>query len=654
MVLSAVETDPFEQNALRRVLIVDDDPDFAEGLEITLLAKNHVVGHALNRASAIEEAKRFAPDVALIDLRLADSDGLELISELREVHPELLCVMMTGYASTDSAIKALHEGAFDYMTKPLRTSDLMTTLDRCFKHIDLVRENEEAYSALREAQQAFQNMVDYAPLAFNLKDLQGRYQVVNRHFADWFGLSASQMIGKTVYDLQPPEIADEFIALDRRVTQTRELFEHECDVPFADGTIHRIAVTKYPVLDRDGQLVSIGSINTDITHTRQVERQLQQSQKMEAIGQLTGGIAHDLNNILAVIQGGVELLAKDKNVDPPLIRTVLRATSRGSDLIHRLLAFSRRQPLNPQSVDLTELVGEMADIVTRTLGETIELDIAPAPGLWAVKADVRQVENAILNLAVNAQDAMPDGGRLTIRCTNVRLDQADTKLDPDVTLGDYVVLKVTDTGIGMSPDVRSQAFEPFFTTKDFEQGTGLGLSMVYGFAQQSGGFANIVSEENKGTTVQLYLPRTQEQRTDKEKPACGPAPQGNGELILVIEDDADVRRMTVKQLEVLGYRSIDVADAAAAREVLSAGDPLDLVLSDVVLPGGTSGPEFVDETLRSRPDLRFLFMSGYSIEAIVSSGTLNPAINLLSKPFRRQDLAKAVKRALTEQPGGFD
>ena len=377
-----------------------------------------------------------------------------------------------------------------------------------------------------------------------------------------------------------------------------------------------------------------------------IEEQLQQNEKLKAIGQLTGGVAHDFNNLLAVISGSAELLKFEGSHDEHLVRTILRAAQRGAELTHRLLAYSRQQPLRTKSIDLSALVDSMSGVLGRTLGETIEISTIAAPDLWYSAADPGQVETALLNLAINARDAMPRGGKLLIECQNVHLQGADQAENPEALVGDFVMLAVCDNGTGMAETVRAHAFEPFFTTKDVGKGSGLGLSMVYGFAKQSGGQVTIASEEGRGTTVRLYLPRHQAvpSTAGGEKPV--EIPRGRGETILVVEDDVDARTLTVLMLENLGYRTVDVPDAARALATLTDSMVPDLVLSDVRLPGGIRGTQLAKTVCESHPGLKFIFMSGHPAEASQSSAPLGCDQVLLNKPFQRQQLAKALRQVL--------
>ncbi len=407
------------------------------------------------------------------------------------------------------------------------------------------------------------------------------------------------------------------------------------------GGRHRLPVD---AKDEIGELAAaFDQMTTDLERANE---QLRQSQKMEAIGQLTGGVAHDFNNLLAVILGNAELLEHRSNDNPSLVQAILRAATRGAELTHRLTAFSRQQPLQPRPVDLAALVGNMSDILQRTLGETIEIQTAAEPDLWFARADLGQVENSLLNLAINARDAMAGGGTLRIACNNARLSEAHGLGNSEPLLGDFVVLAVSDTGAGMEESVLERVFEPFFTTKGVGEGSGLGLSMVYGFARQSGGHVTIESAVGQGTTVKLYLPRWEGPADRIEKAASDEIPRGRGEVVLVVEDDPDVREIAVKILDGLGYSVIEAPSAKTARTALDGADGIDLVLSDVVLPAGASGPAFVQEARARYPGLKAVFMSGHMGAAGARSGLPGPVV--LNKPFQRREIAEALRAVLDE------
>lgn len=382
------------------------------------------------------------------------------------------------------------------------------------------------------------------------------------------------------------------------------------------------------------------------------EEALRQSQKMEAVGQLTGGLAHDFNNLLAGISGSLELmalrLAQGRVADVHRYMDAAQgATRRAAALTHRLLAFSRRQTLAPRPTDIAALVGGMTDLIRRTVGPAITLDTKRADDLWTILVDAPQLENALLNLCINARDAMPDGGQITIEMVNRRLDRDHARFD-DIPHGEYVVLCVTDTGTGMTPDVIEKAFDPFFTTKPLGQGTGLGLSMIYGFAKQSGGQVRIESTPGGGTTVHLYLPRyhgaAEQDRIDRARLPEGPA--GSGETVLVVDDESTVRLMIADVLRDMGYRVIEAADSITAMAVLRSDRRIDLLVTDVGLPGGMNGRQLAEAARELRHELNVMFVTGYAENAVLNSGHLSPGMQLLTKPFTVDALVMGIQAAM--------
>jgi signal transduction histidine kinase/PAS domain-containing protein len=390
-----------------------------------------------------------------------------------------------------------------------------------------------------------------------------------------------------------------------------------------------------------------------IEEREQAQEALRQAQKMESIGQLTGGIAHDFNNLLTVITGNVDAARRhigeegEARVQRALGNALIGA-ERAATLTQRLLAFSRRQPLNPRPINPNRLVTDMSELLHRTLGETVAIETVLGAGLWQAEADPHQLENAILNLAVNARDAMPEGGKVTIETSNTHLDQGYAAQHAGVAPGQYVAICVSDTGTGMDADALARAFEPFFTTKDVGKGTGLGLSMVYGFVKQSGGHIKIYSEAGEGTTVRIYLPRFLGEAPAEPARAESIAPEGSrDETVLVCEDDDDVRAYTVDVLRELGYRVLEAHDGPSALRLLGRQDGrVDLLFSDVVLPGGMSGAVVAKEARALRPDLRVLFTTGYARNAIVHHGRLDPGVELITKPFTYAELAARVRDIL--------
>jgi signal transduction histidine kinase/ActR/RegA family two-component response regulator len=389
-------------------------------------------------------------------------------------------------------------------------------------------------------------------------------------------------------------------------------------------------------------------VTDEVTSRMQAEEALRQAQKMEAIGQLTGGIAHDFNNMLAGVIGALNLIQRrlrrgDLDVDK-FIEGALDSAYRAAGLTQRLLQFSRQSPLEPVTLDVNKLTSGMSDLLSRTLGETIHVETVLAAGLWNAKADPSQLENVILNLAVNARDAMPDGGNLTIETSNAYVDDRYAR-DNQMTEGQYVLIAVTDTGQGMTADVLAKVFDPFFTTKPLGKGTGLGMSQVYGFAKQSGGHVKIYSEVGHGTTVKLYLPRQIGAATIVERPKAELAPRGGTETILVVEDDERVRNFAVEALHELGYTVLEAMDGRSALELMQANSEIALLFTDVVMPGMT-GRELANKAVQLHRSLKLLFSTGYTRNAIVHNGVVDAGTNFLQKPYSLNDLARKIRRIL--------
>ncbi|MBL8642993.1 MAG: response regulator [Rhodospirillaceae bacterium] len=396
---------------------------------------------------------------------------------------------------------------------------------------------------------------------------------------------------------------------------------------------------------QDQDSIFIGIIH-DLTERKKTEEQLVQAQKMEAVGQLSGGIAHDFNNLLTVILGNSELLHERLRVREDMQRLagmIRSAAERGAELTRRLLAFSRRQTLQPVATDCNQLILSMDNMLRRTLGENILIDLSLFSSLQTAFADPAQLESAILNLAINARDAIPKGGRLTIATALMPLDQIYSQQHPEVKPGHYVMISVTDDGCGMTPDVLARVFEPFYTTKEVGKGTGLGLSMVYGFIKQSNGHVSIYSEVGLGTSVRLYLPiaSTVAENVNFQRAALSPHNRGEG-LVLIAEDDPFVRTYAVECMESLGYSVVAASNGHEALKALGENPSIWLLFTDIVMPGGLSGLELAEAALKIRPDLRLLFTSGYALETLEAQGRIKPEWAILNKPYRKADLGQRL------------
>jgi PAS domain S-box-containing protein len=486
-------------------------------------------------------------------------------------------------------------------------------------------------------------------------DRQGIIQSYNKACISLFGYAPEEVVGQNVRILMPEPYHSEhdgyiksyldtgvakIIGIGREVMGRRK-----------DGSTFpmELAVGQSP---QGGNHAFVGIIR-DVTERREAEKQreqLRQSQKMEAVGQLTGGLAHDFNNLLAIIIGNLDMLRELRAEDPvtdELVRDALESALRGADLTRRLLAFARRQPLQPERADINEVIGAIVRLLTRTLGENITIELSLSPHVWPVQIDRAQFEAVIANLATNARDAMPRGGALLIDTRNTHLDAAYVAAHTDVAAGDYVAVEVSDSGTGMPPDILSRIFEPFFTTKEQGKGTGLGLSMVFGFMKQSGGHITVYSEEGNGTTFRLYLPRLDELAAAQEERSEEPASRGGSETVLVVEDNPGLRRIVVRQLSEAGYHVLEAPDAEAAMAIIDTLEPIHLLLTDVVMPGEMDGRDLARVAVLRRPLLRTLLTSGFP-DARWGGSTSRTGGRLLSKPYRKEELRRAVREALDE------
>ncbi len=483
-------------------------------------------------------------------------------------------------------------------------------------------------------------------------DARSMIMSVNPAFLDLFHWLESDVIGKQLSDFIHPDDLEQCTDRWQQTIQTGHPFRSEVRVLNKQGQFSPIDLSGS---HRDGTSLLIGR---DIKAEQEAEAclkktesALQQAQKMESLGRLTGGVAHDFNNLLQVISGNLQLLeplVSENERATRWVSTALDSVAKGAKLSGSLLAFGRKQALEPKVVNIGKALASMAEIMRRTLGEGLDVEVNTKPDLWNTFIDVAQIENALLNLGINARDAMEGSGRLTIEVENAVLGQAYAGDHEDVTAGEYVMLAVSDTGSGMSAQVLQQAFEPFFTTKAVGKGTGLGLSMVFGFVKQSGGHIKIYSEVGEGTTVKLYLPRCMEAEEQLESPDTRPV-VGGTETVLVVEDDKSVQATTVEILKEMGYRVLKASDASAALSIVESGIHIDLLFTDVIMPGPLKSPELARKASELLPGLAVLYTSGYTENAIVHGGRLDRGVELLGKPYSREALARRIRHVLANQ-----
>ncbi len=531
------------------------------------------------------------------------------------------------------------EAARDAAGRPLRLSGSISDISAQI----------EAEEALNRSQNFYGTILDSLPLFIAYVDRDERIVYANRNFQEFFAVPLANSRGRVIND----------VIGDRRYgaigPMVREAFhgkatEGQGRFRAHSGRVLDLDALFLPHYDDDGDLQGCIVAARDMTDKRQLEAELRQSQKMEAVGRLTGGIAHDFNNLLSVIVGNLQLLGRSLRESPRLLRqteTALSAAMRGAALTRRLLGFARQQVLDPKVVDLNGMIGGMYELLRRTLTGDIEIEQQLEAEVWATRADPGQLENSVLNLVINARDAMPNGGVITLATRNATIDADRAQGEEGIAPGEYAVLEVKDTGVGMSAQVLKRVFEPFFTTKDVGKGSGLGLSMVYGFVKQSGGHVTITSVPNQGTTVHMYFPRVHASlaRTVVDASAPLDLPRGS-DLILVVEDNAEVRRTAVDILGTLGYRVLEASNGHHAMEKFMQHPEIELVFSDVMLPGGLLGSQLVGKLQEHRPDLRILMTSGFSESGIMNRGVLDGTIELLQKPYKVEELARRVRALL--------
>ncbi|MGY8708225.1 ATP-binding protein [Bradyrhizobium sp. 18BD] len=504
-----------------------------------------------------------------------------------------------------------------------------------------------------EARASEQRFRDYAETASDWFWETGPDHVftyVSERF-DAFGMNREATIGRRRFDAavdhesEPEKWREHIAALDRH--EPFRKFEYRGrDLA---GRVRHFSVNGQPMFAADGRFMGYRGSATDLTEQHETEERLRQSQKMDAIGQLTGGVAHDFNNVLTVITGTIEIIQEglaDKPQFAAIAQLIDDAAARGAGITSQLLTFARRQPLEPREIDVNALVVETAKLLRPILGEHFEIVTRLADDAWCAMADPSQLSSAIVNLAVNARDAMPGGGRLTLETANRELDGLRNVGDGDAVRGAFVMVAVADAGHGIPADIRERVFEPFFTTKGVGRGTGLGLSMVYGFARQTGGTVAIESEEGRGTVVRLFLPRSKGEATARPAAVQAPGTARGHETILVVEDDPLVQGYVIAQLGSLGYRTLVAGDGAAALALVDQGARFDLLFTDIIMPGGMNGRELADAVRLRRPGVRVLYTSGYTDNTIVHEGHLDPGVALLRKPYRKAELSQKIREVL--------
>jgi two-component system cell cycle sensor histidine kinase/response regulator CckA len=642
------------------ILLVDDDEDdyvLVRDMLSQLGGRRFELRWAPTCEAALEALERDPPHAALVDYRLGARSGIDLVREAAARGCTCPLILLTGQGSYEVDLEAMQAGAADYLSKGELSAPL---LERAIRY---TVERKRAEEALRAERNLLRTLIDNMRDAIYVKDTESRFVTANMATAHLMGAeTVDELLGKTDFDFYPHEQASQYRAEEQEIIGSGQpLIDDGQPVMIGPDSPRWMLITKVPLHDEQGRVVGIVGVSHDFTHRKRAEEereklqaQFLQAQKMEAVGRLTAGIAHDFNNMLTAVIGFAELMQQQMAPDDQgrqYAQRILDAGRKAADLVRQLMAFSRQQVLQPQVLDLNTAVAGMRDMLQRTIGEDVELQTNLAGDVWPVKVDPTQLQQVILNLAVNARDAMPGGGWLTITTANATLDEHAAAARRGLQAGEYVRLEIGDAGNGMSPEVQARIFEPFFTTKELGKGTGLGLSTVYGIVKQSDGYVYVDSQVGVGTTFTIYLPRAEEAAAPS--PAVETAAVGNvvssaqeQKTILLIEDDAQVREVICAMLEDEGYTILPASCAEEALRLAAEHEgAIHLLLTDVILPG-ISGTQLSEQLSHQHPGLKTLFVSGYADEVVRHHGVLEPGVTFLQKPFTTLDLLRKVCQVL--------
>ncbi|OLE53661.1 MAG: hypothetical protein AUG51_12435 [Acidobacteria bacterium 13_1_20CM_3_53_8] len=626
------------------ILIVNDVPDQLNLMAVLLRKTGYNVLMAEDGREGFKIAKREHPDLIISDVAMPNVNGFELchiVREDKELGDTPLLLVSAFHLSTESAVKGLQAGADDYLEAPYEPVRLIAKVSRLL-------ERGRLEAALKESEERYRDLVENAQDIIYTHDLEGRYTSLNKAGQRITGYTLEEALTMGISQTVAPEYIEKARQMIGRKLAGEEQSAYELEIITKDG--RRVAVeVNTRLIYENGVAVGVQGIARDVMERKNLEEQLQRSQKLEAVGRLAGGIAHDFNNLLTAIMGYSDLALRRLGADDPLranLEEIRKAGLRATSLTSQLLAFSRKQVLQPKVLNLNSIISETEKMLKRLIGEDVELRAVLDPSLGQVKADPGQMVQVIMNLVVNARDAMPEGGKLTIETKNVYLDKKYASQHVAVEPGHYVMIAVSDTGHGMIPETQAHIFEPFFTTKEMGKGTGLGLSTVYGIVKQSGGNIWVYSEAYKGTTFKVYLPRVDEQvETERFLLEKSESHRGS-ETILLVEDEELVRGLVYDTLELEGYK---VLVANNGKEALRIGEEyrseIHLVITDVVMPE-MGGRALAEGIARLRTGIKVLYMSGYTDDAIVHHGVLDKGVNFIQKPFAPDALVKRVREAL--------
>jgi two-component system, cell cycle sensor histidine kinase and response regulator CckA len=642
------------KTSIKRLLLVEDNPGDARLLrEMFKEHGSHTteVTHVESMGGAEEQLAERVFDIILLDLGLPDEQGLAAVRRAHAAAPHVPLVVLTGLDDESLAVQALQEGAQDYLVKgQIETRGLLRALRYAIERKII----EEALFVEKERLRLQSAALESTADGVMITERNGSITWVNPAFSRMTGFSAEEATGRKPSILRSGQHDDAFYGALWRTILEGQVWDGELTNKRKDGQLYLEAQTITPVRDARGEISHFVSVMRDVSHRRRLEVQLRQSQKMEAVGRLSGGVAHDFNNLLAVILGFGDMLLRCLPADVRLeryCREILKAANRGAGLTRQLLAFSRQQVLQPKVMDLNVVVSESEKMLGRLLGEDVELVTSLDPELGHVKIDPGEIGQVIMNLAVNARDAMPRGGTLAIETANIEHTEAGAgQYGYPVAMGSYVRLTVSDTGTGMDEATRAHIFEPFFTTKDLGKGTGLGLATVYGVVEQSKGHISVESKLGQGTRFTILLPRLAPRAFPVGEETREDAVLQGTETVLLAEDDEAARGLWREMLETLGYRVIEASNGVEAMEAVRAhGGRIDLLLTDVVMPR-MGGRELSERMAETQPGICVIFMSGYTADTILRQGIAETGRPFLQKPFTAQQFARKIRETLDARP----
>lgn len=633
----------------KTILVVDDDAALADNLADILEDEGYRLISANTCAEALTLASRHNPQVALLDLKLPDDSGINLLAKLKQAHPDCICTLMTAFADLESAVNALEKGAFHYLQKPVRPVELINLLQRIFETVQIREEKQQAEERLKESEKRFRTIFESAQDAIYIKDDDLNYTLVNPAMARLYGLQSGDFIGRTDEQIIGDHLDPAVKETELRVLKG-EIIEEE-EQRWISGKKRIFHSIKVPLATGAGKVVGLCGFGRDLTTTKQLEAQLLHAQKMEAIGILAGGISHDFNNLLQAILGYTQMLLADRpqeHADFAKLREIEKAAKRATGLTRQLLTFGRKVELNPRPLDINQVIRQMEALLKRTIPKMIAIDLRLADPIHPVNADIGQLEQVLLNIAINAKDAMPDGGKLIFATTNANPDDNFRKVNLNGVTGPYVLLTITDTGHGMAEEILEHIFDPFFTTKQPGKGTGLGLAIAYSIIKNHQGHLACSSRPHMGTTFSIYLPVIDAIAQEETAAMEEPIRQGGGETLLVVDDEPFLRDLAKDMLSKNGYT---ILTAGSGEEGLCIyadhKNAIALIILDLIMPG-MGGKQCMTEILKLDPAAKVLISSGYTMDDPKRDATLSKARGYIPKPYNFREMLRTIREVIMQ------